>query len=433
MLFKDIAILDENLDFQEHYWVGVVDGRIVYLEDKAPEARKAKMYGEGYDGRGKLLMPGFYNAHAHAPMTLLRGYAESLPLQSWLNDMVFPFEAKIQSEDAYGAMLLACAEMARYGVVSFSDMYYHSDDRARAVTECGLKMNMCEGLLAFDEKPYREYPIYEMNERLIKQYHGSADGRIVVDYNIHAEYTSNPLVVADIAALAKEKGLRIHLHASETQTEHEECKQRRGGLTPIQYFESLGVFESPTTAAHCVWVEDSDIEILANHDAFVACNPASNMKLGSGFAPIPKMLEKGVSVALGTDGVASNNNHDMMQDMYLMGLIYKGASLNPAVITPRQVLYSATREGALSQGREDCGTLKVGAKADLIALDTDGPSWTPAINPLYNVVFAGHGSDVCLTMVDGKIVYRDGVWPTLDIERAKAQTHAAAQRIISEL
>lgn len=433
MLFEDIAILDENLDFQEHRWVGVVEGKIVFIGDKAPEAQEADVYGEVYDGRNKLLMPGFYNAHAHAPMTLLRGYAESLPLQSWLNDMVFPFEAKIEGEDAYWAMLLACAEMARYGVVSFSDMYYHSEERIRAVTECGMKMNLCEGLIAFEEKPYRDYPIYDLNEQMIKSYHNSADGRIVIDYNIHAEYTSTATAVADIAALAKEKGLRIHLHASETRTEHEECKQRRGGLTPIQYFESLGVLENPTTAAHCVWVEDADIEILADRNAFVACNPASNMKLGSGFAPIPKMLEKGVSVALGTDGVASNNNHDMMQDMYLMSLVYKGAALDPSVLTPQQVLHSATRVGALSQGREDCGVLKVGAKADLAVLDTSGPSWAPAINPLYNVVFAGHGSDVCLTMVDGEVVYRDGTWPTLDIERAKAETDAAAKRIIAEL
>lgn len=433
MLFTDISILDENLKFQEHQWVGVSGGRIAYLDDKAPEKEVADLFGETYDGREKLLISGFYNAHAHAPMTLLRGYAESLPLQSWLNDMVFPFEAKITGEDAYWAMQLACAEMARYGVVGFSDMYYHSEERIRAVTESGLKMNLCEGLIAFEEKPYQEYEIYGKNEHLIEQYQGSAEGRIIIDYNIHAEYTSTPAVVADIAALAKEKGMRIHLHASETKTEHEECKQRQGGLTPIQYFESLGVLDNPTTAAHCVWVEEEDIEILAEKGVFVACNPASNMKLGSGFAPIPRMLEKGVSVALGTDGVASNNNHDMMQDLYLMGLIYKGATLDPAVITPNQVLHAATRMGALSQGREDCGLLKLGLKADIAVIDTSGPSWFPATNPLSNIVFAGHGSDVCLTMVDGRVVYRDGVWPTIDLERAKAETSAATKRIIASL
>ncbi len=433
MLFANIDIIDENLQYRTAQWVGVKDGRIGYIGDSAPEGNAAERFGETYDGDSKLLMSGFYNAHAHAPMTLLRGYAESLPLQNWLNDKVFPFEAKITDEDAYWATLLACAEMARYGVVSFSDMYYFSDARIKAVIESGLKMNACHGLLAFEDKPYSEYETSAISERLIREYQHAEHGRIVIDYNIHAEYTSVPQVVADIAKIAKEKGARIHLHASETRLEHEECKTRHGGLTPIQYFDSLGVFENPTTAAHCVWVDEKDREVLKDRGVFVACNPASNMKLGSGFAPIPEMLDQGISVALGTDGVASNNNHDMMQDMYLMALVYKGASLNPAVVSPEQVLGAATRTGALSQGRDDCGVLQQGARADLVVLDTDGPSWTPAKDPLANLVFAGHGSDICLTMVDGRIVYRDGVWPGIDVERAKAETAAATERIISEL
>lgn len=433
MLFEDIAIIDENLTYREHCWVGVKDKHIDLIQDSKPSAEVLEGYGERYSGSNKLMMAGFYNAHAHAPMTLLRGYAESLPLQEWLNDKVFPFEAKITGDDCYWAMLLACAEMARYGVVGFTDMYYHSDDRIRAVAECGLKMNTCEGLLAFEDKPYEEYPIYLANERLVEEYHGSADGRIRIDYNIHAEYTSSPQVVADVARIAKAKGLNIHLHASETKLEHEECKERHGGLTPIQYFNSLGVFECPTTAAHCVWVDDADIDILAEKKVFVACNPASNMKLGSGFAPIPKMLERGVAIALGTDGMASNNNHDMMQDLYLMSVIYKGNSLDPTVVTPEQALHAATRVGALSQGREKSGLLASGMRADIMVLDTSGPSWSPMINPLYNVAFAGHGSDVCLTMVDGVVVYRDGEYPTIDLERAKAETSAASKRIIGEL
>ena len=161
--------------------------------------------------------------------------------------------------------------------------------------------------------------------------------------------------------------------------------------------------------------------------------PASNMKLGSGFAPIAKMLDRGVNVCLGTDGMASNNNHDMFADMYLMGLVAKGATLDPAVVTPQQVLRAATRMGALSQGRDDCGLVKEGMKADLCVLDVTGPQWCPMTDPLYNVVFSGSGSDVVLTMCDGVVVYRDGVWPTIDLERAKAEVVARSQRIISEL
>lgn len=433
MLFADIDLLDENLDFRSHCWVGVRDGRVAYVGDAAPAGEEAARYGEVYDGRGKLLCPAFYNAHAHAPMTLLRGYAENLSLQAWLNDMVFPFEAKITPEDCYWGTLLSCAEMARYGCVSFSDMYYHMEEGARAALDAGIKMNLSDSLLAFNGEGLDDLPVKGNLDRLIRDVQGAGDGRIVVDCNIHAEYTSNPRAVADLAAYAKEHGLRLQVHVSETRLEHEECKQRHDGLTPVRYFESLGVLDVPVTAAHCVWVDDGDIDVLAERGVFVAANPASNMKLGSGFAPVAKMLARGVNVCLGTDGMASNNNHDMMQDMYLLALTAKGSTNDPAVVTPKQALTAATRVGALSQGRDDCGYVAVGAKADLCVLDTSGPSWAPMTNPLVNVVYAGHGADVCLTMCDGVVVYREGEWPTLDIERAKAEVEARTKRIIGEL
>lgn len=431
MLFENIGVLDENFDYATGKWVGVRDGRIDYIGDAAPA--DAAAYGETYDGAGRLLMPALYNAHAHAPMTLLRGYAENLPLQAWLNDSVWPFEAKMTPEDNYWATLLACAEMARYGVVSFSDMYYHTDERVRAVDEAGMKMNVCESELFFEPKPFSEYAICSKMERLVKDYHGALDGRIRVDYNIHAEYTSNQQTCVDLAAVAKEAGLPIHVHVSETKSEHEECKQRHGGMTPVQYFESIGVFDVPVIAAHCVWVEDDDIAILRDRGAFVAANPASNMKLGSGFAPVAKMLGAGVNVCIGTDGMASNNNHDMFQDMYLMGLIYKGAQLDPAIVSPKQVLAAATRTGALAQGREDCGLVAEGMRADLCVLDVTGPSWCPMTDAAVNVVFAGHGSDVVLTMSDGKVIYRDGAWAGIDVERAKAEVVSRTKRIIGDL
>lgn len=433
MLFSDIAILDERFEVQTGQWVGTVDGRIEYIGAQAPAADEAARFGEVYDGGEKLLVPSMYNAHSHAPMTLLRGYAENLPLQTWLYDRVFPFEDKITDEDTYWATMLACAEMLRYGTASFSDMYYHSRERIRAVTESGMKMNSCEGLLAFEPKPYAEYPICALNEDLIREFHGSADGRILIDYNIHAEYTSNPTTVADIATLAKEKGLNIHVHVSETKSEHEECKERHGGLTPVRYFDSLGVFDVPVTAAHCVWVDEGDIEVLAERGAYVATNPVSNMKLGSGFAPVAKMFEHGVNIALGTDGVASNNNLDMYQDMFVLALAQKGANLDPTAVSPAAAMRAATRMGALSQGRADCGHIALGAKADLAVLDASGPSWFPATDLLNNLVYAGHGADVCLTMVDGEVLYRDGAWTTIDVERAKAEVEVRTRRIIASL
>ncbi|WP_165248205.1 amidohydrolase family protein [Adlercreutzia sp. ZJ141] len=428
MLFENVDIIDERFEHQPNRWVGVCDGFITYVGDKAPA--DAASFGERYDGRGKLLMPALYNAHTHSSMTLLRGYAENLPLQIWLNEKVFPFEAKMMPEDCYWGTLLSCAEMARFGVVSFSDMYYHMDHVARAVEESGLKANLCDDLLALNGERLDDLPLRATVDQLISEVHGRGGGRVLIDCGVHSEYTTNPGAVADMAEYAAKHGLRMQLHCSETRLEREECKQRHDGMTPIKYFESLGVLDLPTTAAHCVWVDDEDIRIMVERGVSVAANPVSNMKLGSGFAPIARMLEAGVNVCVGTDGMASNNNYDMLQDLYVLALISKGSMLDPSVVSPKQVLFAGTRAGALSQGRDDCGLIAVGMRADLCVLDVAGPSWTPMTNPLFNVVFSGHGSDVVLTMCDGRVVYRDGEWPTVDVERAKAEVTARTNRII---
>lgn len=433
MLFKNIAYIDGEGNYHNNHWIGTCGAIVAYSADCAPAEEEAAQYGEVYDGEGKLLLPAFYDAHAHAPMTLLRGYAENLPLQSWLNDMVFPFEAKITGDDCYWATLLACAEMARYGVVAFSDMYYFTDRCAEAVFEAGMKANLSDTLIAFGETRLADLPLQAHNEMLLREWHKAGDGRILIDANIHAEYTTNPKAIEDIVAYAHKHDLNIQVHVSETKTEHVECQERRGGLTPVAYLNSLGVFDGPCTAAHCVWVDDADIDILVDKGVYVAANPASNMKLGSGFAPYANMLERGVKLCLGTDGMASNNNHDMMQDMYLLALVGKGSTLDPAAVMPQEAFRAATRMGALSQGRADCGEIAVGMKADLCVLDITGPSWAPMINPLVNVVYSGHGSDVVLTLCDGQVVYRDGVWPTIDVEKAKAEVTAAYERIVHEL
>ncbi len=431
MLFKDIAIIDENLDYQEHQWVGVLDDKIAYIG--AEEPTDAGAYGEVYEGAGKLLMSAMFNAHTHAPMTLLRGYAENLPLQAWLEQKCWPFEGKMTGEDNYWATLLSCAEMARYGTVGFSDMYYYTPERARAVEESGLKANLCTSPIAFEPKPIQEFPVYQEMVDGADNIDGMADGRIKFEACIHAEYTNNDVTAKSVFDWAKERGLRTHVHVSETESEVNACRERHGGKSPVQWLESLGAFDVPFLAAHCVWVDDEDIAILAKHGVTVAHNPASNMKLSSGFAPVAKMLDAGVNVALGTDGMASNNNHDMFQDMYLMAMLPKGNELDPTLITPKQAVFAATRAGALAQGREDCGLLKLGFKADIAVLDVTGVSWCPVNDMLTNVVYAGHGSDVVMTMCDGHVVYREGTWPNINIERVKAEVVERTQRIQSAL
>ncbi len=431
MLFTDITILDENFESREHCWVGVEGDTIAYIGSEKPA--DAERFGEEYDGTGKLLMPAMYNAHAHAPMTLLRGFAENLPLQAWLEQKCWPFEAKMTGDDNYWATLLAGAEMLRYGTVSVSDMYYYSPERAKALDEIGMKANLCTSPIAFEPKPIQEYPVFAEMEDGINNIDGMADGRIKFEGCIHAEYTNNDVTAKSVFEWARAHNTRLHIHVSETKSEVADCRGRHNGMSPVQWLESLGAFDVPLVAAHCVWVDDDDIAILAKHNATVAHNPASNMKLSSGFAPIEKMIDAGVNVALGTDGMASNNNHDMFQDLYLMAMLPKGYQLDPTLITPQQALFAATRAGALAQGRGDAGLVKTGFKADLCVLDVSGPSWCPVNDMPTNVVYAGHGSDVVLTLCNGRTVYRDGTWPTIDIERVKNEVAERTVRIQNDL
>jgi 5-methylthioadenosine/S-adenosylhomocysteine deaminase len=337
-------------------------------------------------------------------------------------------------QDDYVGSLLAIAEMLRFGVVSYSDMYFFTDERIRAVEESGIKANICPALMVFDsEVEFKDLPEMESNYQYVKNFHGAFDERVLIDLNIHSEYISNPQVVQAVGEQAVELGVGTHVHISETILEHEECKARRGGLTPTAYFESLGFFRQPCTAAHCVWTEPADWEIFAQHGVTVAANPASNLKLASGFAPLPKMLAAGVNVGIGTDGPASNNNHNMFKDIYLLATVYKASGEDPTLITPAEAIKAATVSGAFAQGRPDCGAISIGNRADLIVLDTDVPWMKPVSSQLNNLVYAAQGSDVVLTMVDGKVLYRDGQWLTIDIEQVSAEAQAATERITLEV
>lgn len=428
MLFCKIDLLNEGLELERGRYVGVKDGRIAYIGETEPQ----EDFGERYDGRHRLLLPGFYNVHSHAPMVLLRGYAENLPLDRWLNEKVFPFEDCLTAQDVYWATQLAIAEMLQCGTVSFTDMYFECQAMARAVLESGVKCNLSRGLTVFDGSAYEQLPAYRDNEGLLRDYQGAGDGRLAVDLCIHGEYTSSPKVVEAVAAQAKANGTRMHIHLSETHAEHEGCKQRHG-MTPAAYMQAHGVFDVPVTAAHCVWLEGEDFEILRSHGVTAACCPASNLKLASGYANVPELMRRGVNVAIGTDGAASNNNLNILQDLYLFATAYKGYYRDPTLITPEQALYALTRAGALSQGRQDSGVVKVGSRADLCVMNTDSPQFTPMTNAACNVVYAAGGSDVKLTMVDGKVLYRDGAFLSLDIERVKAEVQRSTDRIIAGL
>ncbi|MFR7985737.1 MAG: amidohydrolase [Clostridia bacterium] len=428
MLFKNISILNESFEIEENMYVGIDGGKITYISKEAPK----RGFGRVYDGTGKLLMSGFVNTHAHSPMALMRGYGENMALQDWLNKKIFPFEAKLTGDAVYWATMLAMAESVRFGIVSTTDMYYFSEDMVRAIAESGTKNNLSRSITCFDDSELWELESAKEMKSLFETYHNAEGGRIKVDMSIHAEYTSTPKIVRQMAEYTSSIGANMHVHLSETQSEHEECKARHG-MTPAAYFNRLGLFETPTTAAHCVWIEGDDFEILKEKGVTVASNPVSNMKLASGVCNVPKLLDMGINVSLGTDSVASNNSLNYIEEMKYFATAAKERVKDPTAVTPKQALRAATSSGAQSQGRSDTGVLARGKKADLIVLDISGPHMHPVHSLINNLVYSASGSDVVLTMADGKILYENGKYFTIDLERAVYETERAAKKILQAL
>lgn len=429
MLFKDITIIDENYETRKNMYVGTSGDIIAYISDVMPE----ESYGEVYSGKGKVLLPAFVNSHSHAAMTLMRGYGENMSLDDWLFSRVFPFEEKLNSEAVYWGTALSMAESIRFGIVSSTDMYYFCEDVVRAVLDAGAKANVSRSISHFtDDDLYDSYRFKE-TESLYRNFNGAGEGKIIIDMSIHSEYTTTPRAVKQLADFTKEIGANMHVHVSETKKEHEECKERHGGLTPVQYLNSLGAFDTPSVAAHCVWIEGEDYDILKEKGVTVAVNPVSNLKLASGVCNVSALLDRGINVVIGTDSVASNNSLNFIEEMKMFAISTKGTIYDPAVVSPVQTLAAATAGGARAQGRNDCGFIRVGNKADLIVLDIDTPYMRPSHNLITNIVYSASGSDIVMTMCDGRVLYKDGEYLTIDIERTYYETEKNTEAILSQL
>ena len=418
-----MKILVRNVKLSEEYGFGenavcvAIDGdTISYVGLQAPEVA----YDRVIDGKENLLFPGFYNSHCHVAMSLFRGYGEGLPLDRWLNEKIFPAEDKLTERSVYFGTMLSIAEMLRGGIVSFSDMYMFEDTVGRAILETGIKANISRSVVSFDENenPKNSFRFAE-SVALARDFHLAGNGKIRVDFSVHAEYTNTERMCRAVAEYAKEHGLGIQMHISETEKEHEECKARRGGKTPIEFALSTGLLESPFCAAHCVWITPNDMDIMREKGAFASHNPISNLKLGSGVMPLPEMLSRGVSVALGTDGSASNNNLDMFKEMKTAAVLHKGVNRQPTVTDARTMCQLATKGGAKAQGRHDCGRIEVGKKADLILVDLDSLHNIPSYGYETTIAYSADASDVKMTMVDGKILYENGEYTTIDVEKIK--------------
>ena len=348
LLFKNAGILawkDDRFDYIPEGFLGVDGDVIDYIGAEKPAAR----YDAEKDMRGKLLMPGLVNCHCHAAMTLLRGIGSDLPLDRWLFDAVFPVEDRMVTEDFIAGNALAMLEMLASGVTSFSDMYMEPRNLVELNEQVGMKVNLARAVQAFDpDEPPEQNDRVKDSLALFEECHGCQEGRVRVDFCIHAEYTTNDAVTryyADRIRPYRERGAAVQMHLSETRKEQEECIQRHG-LTPAAWFEAMGMFDLPAAAAHCVWCTDADLDILKAHGVRPVFNPTSNLKLGSGFAPVTKMLDKGLEVALGTDGAASNNNLNMFEEMHLAAVALNSHLLDPEPMPPATVRRMATLNGA---------------------------------------------------------------------------------------
>ena len=404
----------------------LIDGKLIVFAGRRCDA-PAFEADETIDGQGALAMPGLCNMHTHTPMTLLRSIGSDLPLDRWLHEAIFPVEKHLTDDAVRAGTDLGIMEMLRFGTTSFNDMYMHMDMEAEAVLDSGMRAMLGHGVVDFDESCADLLP----NIDLIERWNHAADDRIRVSLAPHSEGATTQKLMEKVFEAAETYKVPVHIHVSETKLDFDGSIERRG-LTPPQYLKKLGITNHPILAAHCVWFTDEDIELFVRCGAVVLHNPISNLKLASGIAPIAKMLKMGCKVALGTDGVASNNNLNLWEEIKLMPMLQKGTLLDPTVVSPAQTIAAATSVGAHGLGYENLGLIKEGYLADLILVRMDVPHMSPCHDLEGNLVYSTQGSDVCMTMVNGKVLYRNGEYTTLDpklvVERARKEAGLLMER-----
>ncbi len=415
VLFKNARILtvsSGSFRVLEDAYLGVSGEYIDYIGTERP----GKAYDEEKNAYDRLLMPGLVNGHGHTAMNLLRGIGSDLPLSQWLH-LLWPIEDRMRDEDFLSGMEMAVLEMLAGGTTSFSDMYMRPVVTQKVIGESGIKADLTRVVMGgSDDTDYLTFPCRKEAISFRDAFDGAYGDRLHVDWSVHAEYTIPERLARLWSEEIQSLGGRLHIHLAETKAETEECI-RKYGKTPVEWFESLGFFNLPTYAAHSVWVTGNDMDIMKEKGVTPVHNPSSNLKLASGFAPVARMLEKGLNVALGTDGSASNNNLNMFEEMHLASIIHNGYTGDPTVLKPEEVIRMATVNGARSQGRSDTGTLEEGKKADIIAIDLDKPHLVPDYDTPSLIVYSAQASDVVMTMVDGRILYENGEYLTLDRER----------------
>ncbi len=381
---------------------------------------------EVISGQGKVVIPGLINAHNHAAMSLFRSYADDYPLMEWLEKKIFPAEARLEPEDIYWGAQLAMLEMIRGGTTTFVDMYFYMEQTARACLESGMRAMLSQVFIGENAVP--GFNSLEDVKSFTEQWNNAAGGRINTILGPHAPYTCSPEFLQKVLKVTEDTRPLIHIHLSESRHEVDQSLEQYG-KTPVAVMQEIGMFEREVLAAHCVHITDEDIEILSDNKVGIAHNPGSNMKLGNGVAPLTKLIDKNVLVGLGTDGPASNNNLDMFEEIRLAALLQKVINESPVSINAEQALALATCSGAKALKRDDIGVIEAGKKADLTIIDFNQPHLQPEGDPIANIVYSAAASDVETVIVDGKILFNQGEFLTLDREKIIHEANRRAKRL----
>ena len=420
ILIKDIlAVFPEGAKTNSVY---ISDGIIASLSE-SPEGFVAD---KTIDGKGKMLIPGLVNSHTHAGMTLFRNSADDMLLNDWLFNRIFPLEDKLVAQDVYWSVQLAVMEMLSTGTTAFIDMYYFTEEYMRALGETGIRCAYSRGLQG-------DISDKETAETKLKIVLGEIDKwkdqeRLKFMLAPHALYTCDEWLQREIADAAKGRGIPIHTHLAESPDEIDTIKASFG-CTPIEQAEKTGLLSETTVAAHCVHLTQSDIQLLAQRGVNVVTNPVSNLKLANGVAPVPKLLQAGINVAMGTDGAPSNNTLNMFRELSMLSLVQKGVNHDAQAIAAREGFEIASRNGARAMGYDNLGEIKTGNIADLVILDLDRPNMQPVNDPIAALAYSANGSEVETVIVDGKVLMENREFLTMDRERVYYEIDKICERI----
>ena len=407
----------------------IEQGDIVLKGSIIQYAGSSKNWKENFDrtidASNHIVIPGFVNAHTHLAMTLMRGIADDLPLKTWLDEIIFPIESKLSKDDVYYGTLLALVESIRTGTTTITDFYFYEEEAYKAIKESGMRANIG---FSYASKPHMDNLILNRARNFFEKYNNGEDGRIMVSLAPHSPYTCDLKLLKETGALAQKLKASVQIHLHETKKEVEDYRKKYG-KTPIEKLEEIGFFNAKVNAAHCVWVSENDIKILKENNVGITINPQSNLKLGSGIPDIARLIDNDITVSVGTDGAASNNNLAIIEDIRLASLLAKGVSLNPSELNAFQTLRLATVNGAKNLGFNDVGLIKEGYKGDLILIDTSKANLMPLTDPHSLVAYSMYPEDVDTVIINGKIVMENKKILTIDEGFVKEKFKESYKRI----